>query len=83
MGHFKCDHIKRLIILTSDYINCLSLYVKKSNYRESNTEIQEFATKHNITDYKELESLFIQKLFAVLDALPSNKTYVGMIASFL
>jgi hypothetical protein len=55
----------------------LSKRMKTSYYRESNTEIQEFAEKHNITDYRELESLFIQKLFAVLNALPTNKTYVG------
>jgi hypothetical protein len=46
-------------------------------FRESNTEIKEFAAANNITDFKELESLFIQKLFKVLDALPVNKTYVG------
>ena len=30
MGHFKCDHIERLITLTSDYIKRLSLYL--NNY---------------------------------------------------
>ena len=53
--------------------------------RQSNTEIKAFAAEHNITDFKELESLFIQKLFKVLDTMPVNKTYVGkcMISSIL
>ena len=30
MGHLKCDHIKRLITLTSDNIKRLSLYQKRA-----------------------------------------------------
>ncbi len=30
MGLLKCDHIKRLISLTGDYIKRLSLYLDKS-----------------------------------------------------
>lgn len=43
---------------------------------ESNEQIKEYMHKNNLTDYKALESLFIQQLFGILDTFPINKTYV-------
>jgi len=45
--------------------------------RESNPEIRKYMHDNNLTDYKVLESLFIQNLFKTLDELSSEKSYIG------
>jgi hypothetical protein len=50
-------------------------------FRESNAEILEYMKARNITNFRLLESLYMNKLMGIISDLPQKKTTAGTISN--
>ena len=43
----------------------------------SNPDVVKFVQSHNMTDFRQLESYYVQKLLRIIESYPTNNGYIG------